>query len=272
MNKIDVSIVVVGYKSEHTIIPFLDSIKKSKDGLKKEIIVVDNYPADKCADLAEKHSFKPLVLRNTENIGLSKAVNQAVPRTHGKYILLMNPDTRIIGNALKYLFDFAEKTKKLGAVAPRLLNNNGKIQPSCSKFPTIWNAIKHNFFGCKNCFKKYNPGNKTTQVEVAVMAAFLIPRSTINQIGGLDERFFLYYEDIEYCRRLYKNNLPVYYFPDAKVQHTHGASGNFVSHLKSPLLASAKTYYGSTYSAMLNTVLWVGHKWQVILRRKKFRD
>ena len=104
------------------------------------------------------------------------------------------------------------------------------------------------------------------------MAAFLIPRSTINEVGSLDERFFLYYEDVEYCRRLHIHNLPVYYLPDAKVKHIHGASGNFVFHLKSPLLASAKIYYGSLYSAILNLVLWIGHKWQVILRGKRFRD
>ena len=170
------------------------------------------------------------------------------------------------------ILDFAKKNPKLGAVAPRLLNDDGTIQSSCSKFPTIWNAIKYNFFGSKNSFKKYNPGNNPTQVEVAVMAAFLIPKSTINQVGGLDERFFLYYEDVEYCRRLHEFGLPVFYLPTAKVQHTHGASGNFVSHLKSPLLASARIYYGPTYSAILNMVLWIGHKWQVILRRKKFRD
>ncbi|KKT83769.1 MAG: Glycosyltransferase, group 1 family protein, partial [Microgenomates group bacterium GW2011_GWC1_44_9] len=168
--------------------------------------------------------------------------------------------------------DFAKKTPKLGAVAPRLLNYDGSIQSSCSKFPTIWNAIKYNFFGCKNCFKKYIPGNEESLVEVAVMAAFLIPKSVYNYVGGLDERFFLYYEDVEYCRRLYRFGLPVFYFPQAKVQHVHGASGNFVSHLKSPLLKSAKIYYGPLYSATLNAVLWIGHKWQVILRRKKFRD
>lgn len=272
MSNIDLSIITVGYRSENTIGPFLDSIKKNKDRISKEVIVVDNYPADKGAQIAEKHPLKPVVIRNTENVGFSKAINQGLKIAKGEYILVINPDTRIIGSALKRLLTFAKKTVKLGAVAPRLLNVDGKIQPSCSKFPTIWNAIKYNFFGCKKCFQKYNPGDKTTTVEVAVMAAFLVPKSTFDYVGGLDERFFLYYEDIEFCRRLYKFGLPVYYLPEAKVQHVHGASGNFTSHLKSPLLSSAKIYYGPFYSSVLNTVLWVGHKWQVILRRKRFRD
>lgn len=268
----ELSIITVGYKSEKTIGPFLDSIQKNRDGISKEIIVVDNYPVDKGASVAEKHSLKPRVIRNTENVGFSTAINQGIKVSQGKYILIINPDTRIIGSALKYLLDFAKKTPKLGAVAPRLLNNDGQIQPSCSKFPTIWNAIKYNFFGCKNCFKKYNPGDQTVQVEVAVMAAFLVPKSTFDYVGGLDERFFLYYEDVEFCRRLFQFGLPVYYLPAAKIQHAHGASGNFVSHLKSPLLASARIYYGTFYSSLLNIVLWFGHKWQVILRGKRFRD
>src|SRR3989338_4279932 len=217
--KPELSIITVGYRSENTIAPFLDSIKKNRDGIKKEIIVVDNYPSDKGADKAEKHSLKPTVIRNLENIGFSKAINQGIKISKGDYILIINPDTRIIGSALKNLLDFAKK------------------------IPTILNAIKYYFFNCKNCFNKYNPGEETTQVDVVVMAAFLIPKSTIDIVGGLDEAYFLYYEDIEFCRRLHRFGFPIYYLPKAKVQHAHGASGNFVSHLKSPLAKSAQIYH-----------------------------
>lgn len=267
MKEVDLSIVVVGYKSEDTIVPFLDSIQKSRDGLNKEVVVVDNYPADKCAEFARKHPLKPKVLINTENVGFSRAINWGIKESHGKYILIINPDTRIIGNALKLLVDFAESHPILGAVAPKLLYNDGKIQPSVYMFPTIGNAIRFYFFGQKNRFNKYYPGNKTTKVDIAVMAAFLVPRTTINQVGGLDERFFLYYEDIEYCRRLKKFGLPIYYFPKAQVMHTHGASGSFSSHLSSPLAKSAEIYHGKLGSDILNSVLWAGQKWQKIIKK-----
>ena len=268
MKTIDLSIITVGYRSEKTIGPFLDSIQKSKDGLTKEIIVVDNYPMDNGAEIARKHSLKPKVLINTENVGFSKAINWGIKESKGKHILIINPDTKIIGLALKYLYDFAETHPILGAVAPKLLGNDGKIQPSCYKFPTIINAIKHYFFGCKKCFNKYFPGNKTTKVDIAVMAVFLVPRITINQVGFLDERFFLYYEDVEFCRRLHRFHLPVYYYPKAQVMHIHGASGSFTSHLSSPLAKSAKIYHGELGSGLLNLVLRVGQKWQKIIHRK----
>ncbi len=266
MNKIDLSIIVVGYKSEDTIVPFLDSIQKSKDKLNKEIIVIDNYPYDKGALLARKHSLKPTVLTNTENIGFSKAVNHGLKISKGEFILLINPDTRVVGNSIQYLYDFAKSKEKIGAVAPMLLDNDGKTQPSCYKFPTILNAIKYYFFNCKNCFNKYYPGNKISKVEIAVMAAFLFPRSTYEKVGGLDERFFLYYEDIEYCRRLHRFGLPIYYYPKAKVKHAHGASGNFKSHKSSPLAKSAQIYHGVIGSALLNFVLNIGQKWQKIIK------
>lgn len=269
MKAIDLSIVTVGYRSEDTIVPFLNSIQKSKDGLNKEVIVVDNYPSDRCVELAKKHSIKPKVLVNTENVGFSRAINWGIKESKGKHILIINPDTMIKGLALKYLYDFAEAHPVLGAVAPKLLFNDGKVQPSVFMFPTVGNAIKHYFFGCKKCFNKYYPGNKTTKVDVAVMAVFLVPRATINQVGGLDERFFLYYEDIEFCRRLHKFHLPVFYYPKAVVMHVHGASGSFTSHLNSPLAKSAKIYHGEFGSNFLNTVLWVGQKWQKIIKKIK---
>lgn len=272
MTNPDLSIVIVTYNSADNIAPLLSGIRKSIGKYSFEVTVIDNNSSDKSAQVASHHFLKPTVILNKENLGFAKAVNQGIKRSSGKYILILNPDTLFIGQALKSLLDFAQSTPLFGAVAPRLLNNDGKIQPSCFKFPTLTNAIKYYFLGCKYCYQKYNPGNSTTTVDVAAMAAFLIPKTVLDKVGLLDERFFMYYEDVEFCRRLHRAGLPVYYLPLAKVKHAHGASGHFVSHLKSPLLASAKTYYGSIYSALLNTVLWLGHKWQVILRGKRFRD
>lgn len=266
--KTDISIITIPYKSEKHIGPLLDSIKKSKDGLKKQVIVIDNYGQDKSAQIAKDHSLKPTVLEPGANLGFAKGVNLGLKEVDGKYVFLINPDTVLVGNVLKSLYDFAEKQKVLGAVAPKLVFPNGKVQPSVMKFPTPGNAFKHYFLGCKNCFGKYTPKEEIAKVEVAVMAAFLIPTKVLKEIGGLDERFFLYYEDIEFCRQLKKSNLPLYYLAKAKVKHVHGASANFVSHLKSPLAKSAQIYHGKPGSFCLNSVLWLGQKWQKFILRK----
>ncbi len=259
------SIILVTYKSEDNLGKLLDTIKKSAGQVTHEVIVVDNYPADKSVSIAKKHPTKPQVYPQTANLGFSKGVNIALKYVKGEYVLLLNPDTLPKGKAIEKLVGFAEKHPGLGAVAPKLLDYTGKTQPSCYRFPTIINAIRQYFLGHKNYFNKYYPGNKTTKVEIAVMAAFLLPMEVIKKVGGLDEKYFLYYEDIEYCRRLSRFNLPIYFYPQAQVKHAHGASGNFKSHLSSPLAKSAEIYHGKLGSKTLNFVLWIGQKWQKIL-------
>ena len=269
---IELSIIITTYNSEKQIGFLLDSIYKDKGKINLEVIVVDNQSADNSLLVAQDHKIKPLCLQTGSNAGYSIAVNKGFKNARGDYFLILNPDTVVQKGTLGKLLGFAKDTSPLGAVVPRLLNPDGKPQASVFKFPTITNAIKKYFFNCQNCFAKYLPDNRIQKVEVAVMAAFLIPRATIDVVGGLNEKYFLYYEDVEYCRRLRQNKLPVYYLPGAKIKHVHGASGRFKGHLASPLLASARLYYGVFYSEVLNLILWVGHKWQVILRGHKFRD
>lgn len=269
---IDLSIIIITYNSENQIGLLLDSISQDRGELNLEVVVVDNQSSDDSLMVAKHHKIKPLCLQTGANFGYSFAVNKGIAAATGNFYFVMNPDTVVQKGSLKKLLNFAKDTFPLGAVAPRLLNPDGKPQASVFKFPTIANALRKDFLNCKNCFGKYLPSNRVQKVDVAVMAAFLIPKTTYDTVGGLDEKYFLYYEDVDYCRRLKKHHLPVYYLPSAKVRHIHGASGHFASHRESPLLASAKLYYGEFYSDVLNLVLWVGHKWQVILRHKRFRD
>lgn len=269
--KVDVSVIIVSYNSRKMLSGLLDSLKSSAKKKTIEVIIVNNQPSENLSFL-KNHPLAPDLSLWSNNLGFSKGVNLALKKATGKYVFLINPDCKIVGDALSELVDFAENKNHLGAVVPRLINNNNTPQGSVFKFPNITNAIKKYFFGCKNCYGKYLPSNNIQKVDIAVMAAMLIPRSTINMVGNLDERFFLYYEDIEFCARLKKSKLPIYYYPKAKVKHTHGGSGNFTEHLNSPLLKSSKIYYGTTYSYLLNTVLWFGHKWQVIINRKKYKD
>jgi GT2 family glycosyltransferase len=262
----DLSIIIVTYNSEKYILTLLDSIKKSPDKLKKEIIIIDNASPDNSISAVENHPLKPTVIISKVNRGFSHAVNLGLKQARGKYLLLLNPDTQIIGQALSKLVSFAETHKPLGAVAPHLINPNNHSQPSALYFPNIFNAIRAFFLNQKKYFNKYLP-DRTGPVEAAVMAAFLIPRTTIDTVGLLDERFFLYYEDIEYCRRLKQARLPVYYLSTAKIKHVHGASGNFKDHLNSPLAKSAQIYHGKLYSQILNGFLLVGQKYQKFLSK-----
>lgn len=263
---IDLSIIIITYNSEKHIVDLLNSIKKSKDKLNKETIIIDNFSQDETVKTLKKYQSQIQLIESKTNLGFSKTVNQAIKISNGKYIFLINPDTQIKSNCLEILFQFAEKTKPLGAIAPKLISSDGKPQASAFHFPSIINAIRAYFFNQKEYYGKYLPLNKISQLEVAVMAAFLIPKATIEKVGLLSEKYFLYYEDIDYCRRLKKTNLPLYYLPSAKVIHLHGASGHFKSHLDSPLAKSAIIYHGQIYFFFLNLILKLGQKWQKLIK------
>lgn len=258
----EVSVIIVSYKSEDNIQALLDSIRRSAKDTPIEVIVVDNYLQDQVLEIASKHKLNPIVIKSPGNVGFSKAVNRAIKISKGQYILLINPDGQLVGSCLNQLLEFAKSHPEAGAIVPKIINPDGKPQPSVFYLPTILNAVKHYFFGCKKCFGKYLPHRSIAKVQVAVMAAFLIPRKVIDKVGLLDEKYFLYYEDVEYCRRLKKFHLPIYYLSRAKYMHQHGASGNFKSHLQSPLAKSAIQYHGQIYSTLLNFVLWSGQKWE----------
>lgn len=262
---IDISIVIVTYNSAKQIATLLSSIAKSADKLSKEIIIIDNASSDQTLKKIKEHKLKLKLVEGKTNQGFSKSVNQAIKLSTGNYILLLNPDTKLLPSSIALLYEFAITHPALGAVCPRLLNMNKKPQASVYKFPTIINAILRYFFGFKTFYDKYLP-KTTTKIDVGIMAAMLIPKSVLEKVGLLDERFFLYYEDIEFCARLKKFKFPVYYYPKAKVMHVHGASGNFKSHHQSPLLKSAHIYHGRLYSDLLNLTLFIGQKWQKILK------
>lgn len=266
--KFDISVIIVTYRSEELITPLLDSLKKSQGKLSLQVIIVDNFGQDNTLKIAKKHPLKPTTLQSSTNQGFARGVNQGLKHAQGKYIFLINPDCRLVGNCLTTLFKYAEKNTSLGAVVPRLIFPDGKVQPSVMNLPSIWNAFKEYFLGIKSSFNKYAPKG-ITSVEVAVMAAMLIPKQVIDQVGELEKKYFLYYEDLDFCRRLKKAKLPIYYLPQAKVKHVHGASGNFKSHLNSPLAKSAQIYHGVLYSHLLNATLYLGQKWQKLLLRLK---
>ena len=264
-NSFDLSIIVLLYRSEDTVKALLDSIKPSTKKLNIQIILVDNAYPDQAVNIAAKHPLNPTIIKLTQNVGFSRGVNLGLTEAKGKHILLLNADTRILGDALIKLVTFANNQLTLGAVAPRLVNTDGDPQGSVFHFPTIKGAIQAFFFNQKEAFGKYLPKNILQKVDVAQMAALLIPKKTFDKVGRLDERFFFYYEDIEFCQRLKKAKLPVYYLPSAKIEHLHGASGKFVEHLQSPLAQSARVYHGALYSDTLNCVLWVANKYKKIL-------
>jgi len=184
---------------------------------------------------------------NKENLGFAKANNQGIKIAKGEYILLLNSDTKILPGAVEKMINFAKNKKDAGIVAPKLLNGDGKTsQASCYHFPTVGRAIKEYWFGQKGVYEKYLPrGGNPVKVESVVGAAMLIPREVLNVVGLLDEKYFFYFEDLDYCQRVARSGFEVYYLPAAKIIHYGGQSGKRKpSRVNKYLVESSKKFNG----------------------------
>jgi hypothetical protein len=259
----DLSIIIVSYNTKELTLSCIESIYESKPKIDLEVIVVDNGSNDGSVEALEELKGIRLI-KNKKNLGFSRANNQAIKKARGKHILLLNSDTIVKEGAVDKLCWFAEKRQGVGVVAPRLLNPDGSVQASVFRFPTIKRAIRQYWLGKKGLLDKYAPkANKPIKVEVAVMAAFLITPEALKRVGLLNEKYFMYFEDLDYCRRLKKAGLKVYYLPAAQIVHLHGASGG---HMKQ-LVLSSKVYHGNLRHYLVNFIIWSGQKWQKLKKQ-----
>ena len=269
------SIVIVNLNTKDLTVGCIRSIEKEAKDLSFEVLLTDNGSNDGSVEAFREITKEPywkdkftLVL-NDSNTGYAKANNQGVRKAKGKYIFLLNNDTVVHKDALQKLVEFADKTPDAGVIGSRLLNIDGTLQMSCYHFPTITNAIKEYFFGKKGLFEKFAPkGDVSVTVDSVVGAAFLITPEAKKRVGILDERYFAYFEDIDYCRQTWKQGLKVYYLPSSIITHYHGATFKKLadeSQRWKKLIPSSKVYHGLFKHYVINAILWVGQKWQKLL-------
>ena len=264
------SIIIINYNTQKILKKCLESLEVHAGEVpgEVEIIVVDNGSTDgsveylrqltrrgvnelkqnnKRVNLLTRNKITIKLIENKENLGFARAVNQGIKLAKGENILLLNSDTMVQKGSLVDLLNF-EKEKYPTVIGARLLNPDGSIQSSCFNLPTVWRAVKEYWLGQKGTFAKFFPkGEKPVEVEAVVGGAMLIPRKIIEKVGLFDERYFMYFEDLDYCRRVRKAGFKIYYLPKSEIIHEHGASGRKLADEKNQwrrLIPSSKIYYG----------------------------
>jgi GT2 family glycosyltransferase len=265
------SIVIVNYNTKELTLKCLDSIQRSSDNVPFEVILVDNGSTDGSAKEFVKFTSTPfwrqkfILIGNKINLGYARANNQGIRRSVGHYVLLLNSDTRITKGSLKALIDFANKTPDVGVVGSRLLNADGSVQASCYNFPSIMGAIKEYWGGLKGIHDGFSPpGQKPVIVNSVVGAAFLITPLALKKVGMLNERYFAYYEDLDYCREVWRNGLKVYYLPKSRIYHTKGGTFNKLTEIENrwrKLVPGSIIYNGFFRHYVMFFIMWTGQKW-----------
>ena len=226
---------VVNWNTRDELAGCLDSIL-GQEGVSREIIVVDNGSRDGSAEMIERDYPQVQLIANAENCGFARALNRALKAARGRYIFALNPDARIIGpDAMVKLVEFLDSEPKVGIAGIRVLNSDGSLQFSARRFPTLGAGIFRNtFLGRlfpKNRYVKQYlmtdwGHDEVRDVDWVSGAAMAIRREVMDGVGLLDERFFMYCEDVDICYRARQGDWRVVYFPRAAVKHRIGASSD----------------------------------------------
>lgn len=270
MDKIAVSIVIVTYNSKEYLIKCLRSILSSQTTVNYEIIVIDNCSTDETYNIVAPMFPNVTFIHNTTNRGFSYANNQGIKVAHGKYILLLNPDTLIIDNAIDIMVNYLESNPKVGACGCKILNSDGSLQASCFGFPTLLKEIGHllrldlvtRFASIAKVAKLLskilrvnlsvlNVSESVGQVDYLLGACIMFPCTVLNHVGLLDEKIFMYIEDTEICYRIKSNGYLVCYVPFGKIIHFGGKStATADSHMLMEYNRSRLYFYRKYYGEM----------------------
>lgn len=218
----EVSIIIVSWNSREYLIGCLMSLYE-EDLPWAEIIVVDNGSSDGSPEAVEELFPEVTLIRSDENLGFAKANNVGIMASSGKYVCLMNSDVVVLGGCLEALKGRMDSDTSAGLVSPKVLNPDMTLQPTCRRFPSIKGALL-SAIGLDS--RNYMPHDGLQEAEAVSGCFMLVRRDAIDQAGLLDERFFFYAEDKDWCRRIKNSGWKIIYLPEAKAVHYGGSSSS----------------------------------------------
>jgi GT2 family glycosyltransferase len=231
---VDISVVVVSYNVKPYLEQSLKSIQKALDGISSEILVVDNASGDGSAAMVRDRFLRVRLIVNSENAGFARANNQALRMANGKTVCLINPDTLVREDTFRVCLEHLNGHPDVGVVGCRVMNPDGSLQLACRRsFPTPWIAFTKvtglsALFPKSRLFGRYNltylDPNAVSEVEAVSGSFMLVRRKALDDVGLLDEAFFLYGEDLDWCYRFHRKGWKIVYLPTTQIMHYKGRS------------------------------------------------
>jgi N-acetylglucosaminyl-diphospho-decaprenol L-rhamnosyltransferase len=227
---LDLSIIVVNWNVCELLRRCLASIEANRGDLSLEVIVVDNASSDDSVPMVEQEFPQVHLIASRENLGYTGGNNLGLKEAGGRCLLILNPDTEIVGHALEHMVTYLDSHPAVGAVGPQLLNPDGSVQSSRRRFPQLLTAFfdsgtsfsmrwfPNNRFE-RAYFMADSPDDKVQSVDWLVGAALMIRRKAWQEVGPLDEQFFMYSEELDWCRRCREVGWEVHYLPTAQIVH-----------------------------------------------------
>lgn len=256
----DVSVIIVNYRTRGLVKQCLKSIRRAAPRLDYEVLVVDNDSKDGLPALVRERFPETRLFALPENVGFAAGNNVAMRKAKGRYVFVLNPDTMLEIGALEAMVAAMDADPRIGVLAPRLMHPDGTRQESVHRFPTPWIPVyRRTPLGrlpqAKAELDRYAMRDvsvdRTMEVDWVEGAAMFVRRAAIEEVGMFDERFFVYFEDADWCRRFWAKGWKVVYFPEAAILHYHRRESADASWFLAPLtnkvsrihIASAYKYF-----------------------------
>ena len=226
----DVSVAIIGHKHLKYLPDLFASIYRNPIKRTTQVVFVDNNSCDGSVEFVEKNYPDVKIIQNKEAYNFAKNNNIAFRGSSGDFFLMLNPDTEIREGSIDKMVDFLEQSTDAGACGPKLIFPDGNIQLSCRRFPTLRSFLFRRtplrYLFQDSMRDKIHlmtdfGHDETTQVDWLLGACIMVRRSVYEELGGMDELFEMYCEDIDFCKRLNKKGYKVYYYPEAEIIHHH---------------------------------------------------
>lgn len=230
----DLSIIIVNYNTKKLLENTIQSVIDTVDLIKYEIIVVDNASIDGSIEMVKKQYPQVNLIENKDNLGFPKANNIGIKKASGRYILLLNSDTKVLKQCLDKCLEYMDMNLEVGALGCKLLLASGELDHACKRgFPTpeasLYYILKlHKLFPLNKRFGQYTlnylPIDEVNEVDSLTGAFIMVRKEVINKVGLLDETYFMYGEDLDWCYRIKEAGYKVIYYPEAVTIHYKGGS------------------------------------------------
>lgn len=265
----DLSVIIVSYNCKHYVLECLESVYGKAGPMRMEVILIDNASKDGTAGAVRNAFPEVFVVENEVNRFLRPALNQGVKLSRGRYILWLNPDTRLLTpEGFLRMIQYMDSHPRVGILGAKLLDSDGTIQPDCERFPTLWWVffscfMIHSFFPRNPVFRawRYDGWDRqdTRTVDTVSGACMMIRREVFDQVGLLDETCLMYWEEPEFCRGAHQAGWSAVHFAEVEVLHhwrKGGVSGTSPEVLAPLMDQSTLNYYRKYYGSGIYRILF----------------
>jgi len=278
---VDLSVVILSWNVRDLLRQCLQSVTITRL-LTSEIIVVDNASSDGSPDMLRAEFPEVRLIVSATNRGYPGGNNDGMTAASGRYVLILNPDTLVVGDALSTMLTYADAHSDVGVIGPQLLNPDGSVQSSRRRFPTLLTGLFESTWlqslaprgVLRHYYVQDRPDDATQAVDWVTGACLLVRREVIQQVGLLDEGFFMYSEELDWCRRIKQAGWKIVYLPEAKIIHYMGRSSDQVVAQRHIYFQTSKVRYfrkhhGALTAGVLRASLLLMYAWQLALEAAK---